>query len=62
MRPNWSVIGGPAGESTSRSTFGGTEKEMKELILSAMWVKPIDGWMAQKTGSDSRESMTQIGG
>jgi hypothetical protein len=41
---------------------GGTEKEMKELILSAMWVKPIDGWMAQKTGSDSRESMTQIGG
>jgi len=41
---------------------GGTEKEMKELILSAMWQKLIDGWKAQKTGSDSRESMTQIGG
>ena len=41
---------------------GGTDKEMKELILSAMWKKQIDGWTAQKTGSDSRESMTQIGG
>ena len=41
---------------------GGTEEELKELMLSAMWKKPIDGWAAQKTGSDSRESMTQIGG
>ena len=41
---------------------GGTEEELKELMLSAMWKKPIDGWKAQKTGSDSRESMTQIGG
>ena len=41
---------------------GGTKEEMKELILSAMWKKLFDGWTAQKSGSNSRESMTQIGG
>ena len=41
---------------------GGTKEEMKELILSAMWKKLFDGWTAQKSGINSRESMTQIGG
>jgi len=27
-----------------------------------MWKKPIDGWKAQRSGKEHRESMTQIGG
>ena len=41
---------------------GGTEEEMKELILLAMGKKLFDGWAAQKAGNNNRESMTQIGG
>ena len=41
---------------------GAREEEMKELILSAMWKKLFDGWTAQRSGNDSRKSMTQIGG
>ena len=39
-----------------------TDNDIADLLLKAMWKKPIDGWKAQRSGKEHRESMTQIGG
>ncbi len=39
-----------------------SSKDLKKLILSAMWKKPIDGWEAAKIKGEHRDSMAQIGG
>jgi hypothetical protein len=41
---------------------GGTDKDIADLFLQAMWQKPIDGWIAQEAANNHQESMTQIGG
>ena len=41
---------------------GSTDNDIADLLLKAMWKKPIDGWKAQRSGKEHRESMTQIGG
>ena len=41
---------------------GASDSDIADLMLKAMWRKPIDGWAAQKAGKEHRESMTQIGG
>ena len=41
---------------------GATDMEIGKEIRHAMWMKPKDGWVAQRQGDHGRESMTQIGG
>ena len=41
---------------------GASDGEIAELIKTAMWHKLENGWQAQKTGEEQRNSMTQIGG
>jgi len=41
---------------------GGSDKDIADLFLQAMWQKPIDGWVAQETANDPTQSMTKIGG
>ena len=41
---------------------GGSDKDIADLFLQAMWQKPIDGWIAQEAANNHPESMTQIGG
>jgi len=41
---------------------GASDSDIADLMLKAMWRKPIDGWAAQKAGKEHRGSMTQIGG
>ncbi len=40
----------------------GSDRDIGREIRRAMWLKPEDGWAAQKLGDHHRESMTQIGG
>ena len=39
-----------------------SDSDIAQEIRRAMWLKPEDGWAAQKLGDHHRESMTQIGG
>ena len=39
-----------------------SDRQIAREIRRAMWLKPKDGWAAQKLGDLHRESMTQIGG
>ena len=39
-----------------------SDRQIAREIRRAMWLKPKDGWAAQKLGDHHRESMTQIGG
>ena len=41
---------------------GASDKDIGKGIRRAMWMKPEDGWAAQRLGDQGRESMTQIGG
>jgi len=41
---------------------GSSDEEIANLMREAMWLKPRDGWEAQRGGGQRRESMTQIGG
>ncbi|MAG20861.1 MAG: GTP 3',8-cyclase MoaA [Candidatus Marinimicrobia bacterium] len=41
---------------------GTSDEAMAHLMKKAMWLKPEDGWVAQRQGDHGRESMTQIGG
>jgi len=41
---------------------GGSDKDIAGLFLQAMWQKPIDGWVAQETANNPKQSMTKIGG
>ena len=41
---------------------GANDVEIGKEIRHAMWMKPEDGWVAQRQGDHGRESMTQIGG
>jgi len=41
---------------------GGSDKDIADLFLQAMWQKPRDGWAAQETANNPTQSMTKIGG
>jgi len=41
---------------------GGSDKDIADLFLQAMWQKPRDGWAAQETANNQTQSMTKIGG
>ena len=41
---------------------GGSDKDIANLFLQAMWQKPVDGWAAQETANNPTQSMTKIGG
>ncbi len=46
---------------------GGSDNQLAAALRAAMWSKPRDGWVAQRTvrtslNGSARESMTQIGG
>jgi len=41
---------------------GGTDDDMKTMLVDTMWKKAYDGWEAQNSGIETRNSMSQIGG
>jgi cyclic pyranopterin phosphate synthase len=41
---------------------GGTDDDMKTMLLDTMWKKVYDGWEAENSGIEMRNSMAQIGG
>ena len=41
---------------------GGSDKDIADLFLQAMWQKSLDGWAAQETANNPTQSMTKIGG
>jgi cyclic pyranopterin phosphate synthase len=41
---------------------GGTDDDMKTMLVDTMWKKAYDGWEAQNSGIETRNSMAQIGG
>jgi cyclic pyranopterin phosphate synthase len=41
---------------------GGTDDDMKIMLVDTMWKKAYDGWEAQNSGIETRNSMAQIGG
>ena len=45
-----------------RMRGGESNKNLSQLIKTAMWEKLENGWEAQKAGAEQRNSMTQIGG
>ena len=53
MRPNWSVIGGRAGESTSRSTFGW-------MCVVRFILIPIHPAIMRRSGADADISIRTV--
>jgi len=41
---------------------GGTDDDLKRMLIGSMWEKPYDGWEAQNSEKEIRSSMAQIGG
>jgi len=41
---------------------GGTDDDLKSMLIGSMWKKAYDGWDAQNSGEEMRNSMVQIGG
>ena len=41
---------------------GGTDDDIKIMLVNTMWKKTYDGWEAQNSGVETRNSMAQIGG